>query len=143
MRVWTRAEQWQGRGPLKAWLFRMATNLALNHLRSVRRRRQRPLEIPPHDTEEENTTPGWLIDAAALGPHAVLEQAERHERLRGVIAGLSEPKREVLRLAHEAEMDIETIAQTLGIPQGTVKSRLHYARRSLAQRLREIEGREQ
>ena len=63
MRVWTRAEQWQGRGPLKAWLFRMATNLALNHLRSVRRRRQRPLEIPARDMEqEEHTTPGWLID---------------------------------------------------------------------------------
>ena len=37
-RVWTRAGQWNGRGAFKAWLFRMATNLALNQLRSQRRR---------------------------------------------------------------------------------------------------------
>ena len=36
LRVWTRAEQWDGRGPFKAWLFRASTNLALNHLRSIR-----------------------------------------------------------------------------------------------------------
>ena len=37
MRLWTRAEQWEARGAFKAWLFRIATNLALNHLRSVHR----------------------------------------------------------------------------------------------------------
>ena len=42
LRLWTRAEQWDGRGSLRAWLGRIATNLALNHLRSVRRRRLRP-----------------------------------------------------------------------------------------------------
>ena len=40
LRVWTRAEQWDGRGAFKAWLFRIAANIALNHLRSVRRREQ-------------------------------------------------------------------------------------------------------
>src|ERR671932_347450 len=40
LRVWTRSEQWDGRGACKAWLFRIATNLALNHLRTVRRRRE-------------------------------------------------------------------------------------------------------
>src|SRR5687767_2583288 len=37
LRVWTRADRWDGRGAVKAWLFRIATNLALNHLRTVRR----------------------------------------------------------------------------------------------------------
>src|SRR5918911_756040 len=46
LRVWTRAEQWDGRGAARAWLLRVATHLALNHLRSVRRRREEPLEIP-------------------------------------------------------------------------------------------------
>jgi RNA polymerase sigma-70 factor (ECF subfamily) len=41
LRVWTRGEQWDGRGTFKAWLYRVATNLALNHLRTVRRRRER------------------------------------------------------------------------------------------------------
>src|SRR5262249_33341615 len=46
LRVWTHAAQWDGRGSFRAWLFRMATNLALNHLRSVRRRRELPLALP-------------------------------------------------------------------------------------------------
>ena len=45
LRVWTRAEQWQGSGTVKGWLYRIATNLSLNHLRSVKRRPQQPLEI--------------------------------------------------------------------------------------------------
>ena len=36
LRVWTRAGQWDGRGAPLGWLYRIATNLALNHVRSVR-----------------------------------------------------------------------------------------------------------
>src|SRR5258708_7198080 len=45
LRIWTRAEQWNGRGTFKAWLFRIATNLTLNYLRTLRRCRQQPLEM--------------------------------------------------------------------------------------------------
>jgi len=38
----------------------------------------------------------------------------------------------VIRLVHEAEMEIHDVADTLGIPEGTVKSRLYYARKHLA-----------
>ena len=38
LRVWTRSGQWNGQGTFKGWLFRIATNLALNHLRTRRRR---------------------------------------------------------------------------------------------------------
>lgn len=37
LRVWTRAEQWSGQGSFKSWLYRIATNLAINHLRATRR----------------------------------------------------------------------------------------------------------
>ncbi|MDQ3812749.1 MAG: sigma-70 family RNA polymerase sigma factor, partial [Armatimonadota bacterium] len=40
LRVWMRAEQWDQRGAFKSWLLTIATNLALNHLRSLRRRRE-------------------------------------------------------------------------------------------------------
>jgi len=143
LRVWTRAEQWDGRGRFKAWLFRIATNLALNHLRSMRRRKQQPLEIPPDagDTDEdEHVAPSWLVDASALGPDAIAQLAEQEARVRGLVDKLPEDKREVFRLAHEAEMPIREIAEQLGIPEGTVKSRLHHARKRLARdwrRLRE------
>src|SRR5437764_9826197 len=66
LRVWTRAAQWDGRGSFRSWLLRIGTNLALNHLRSVRRRREQPLEIArdPESEEEDSRVPAWMIDAA-------------------------------------------------------------------------------
>ncbi|MFL5803661.1 MAG: RNA polymerase sigma factor [Roseiflexaceae bacterium] len=142
LRMWTHAAQWDGRGAPRAWLFRIATNLALNHVRTLRRRRQQPLDIPPDpaDPDEEPAIPGWMIDRASLGPGDALELAERLALLRRLVAGLPEEKREVLRLIHDAEMEIGEVAQTLGIPPGTVKSRLHYATQRLAREWRDAEG---
>ena len=140
LRVWTCAAQWDGRGTFKAWLFRIATNVALNHLRAMRRRREQQLEVPADEIDEENeiSIPGWMIDAASLGPEAMLEQAEQSELLQGLVDGLPEEKREVFRLVHEVEMDIRETAATLGIPEGTVKSRLHYTMKRLAREWKEL-----
>src|SRR5437868_1134576 len=63
LRVWTRAEQWDGRGSFRAWLYRIATNLCLNHLRAVNRRRERLLELPSDPCgEEESPLPAWLVE---------------------------------------------------------------------------------
>ncbi|NLX06207.1 MAG: RNA polymerase sigma factor [Phycisphaerae bacterium] len=141
LRVWTRAEQWNGAGPLRAWLLRVATNLTLNHLRSIRRRRQTPLQPPrePDDDETEPSMPGWMVDAAALGPDALAEQAERGELVRRLLAQLSDDKREVLRMVHEDQLPLRDVAERLGVPEGTVKSRLHYALRRLAAQWHDLE----
>jgi len=141
LRVWTRACQWRGQGTFKAWLFRIATNLALNHLRSVRRRKEQPLRIPPEvtDEEEKKPAPSWMIDASSLGPDAIIELTEQQELLRRLINELPEEKREVFRLVYEEEMEIREISEALGIPEGTVKSRLHYAKRSLARKWQDIQ----
>ncbi len=139
LRLWTRADQWGERGPLAAWLLRMATNLALNHLRSARRRHDRPLDVPDNSgKDDEDLVPGWMIDTAALGPDEIVEQAERDAAFRGVLDALPEQKRELIRMAHEAEMGIGEIADRLGIPPGTVKSRLYYARSELARQWLEL-----
>jgi RNA polymerase sigma-70 factor (ECF subfamily) len=140
LRVWDRAEQWNGQGPFRAWLFRIATRQALNHLRSVQRRREQPLDAPrpPADEEDESLAPGDLIDASALGPDAALEEAEQRGLLRRFLDELPEEKREVFRMIHDAEMEVREIAEALRIPEGTVKSRLHHARRHLARRWRDI-----
>ena len=136
LRLWTRAEQWQGRGSLAGWLTRTATNLALNNIRAAKRRRQRPLEARSDSgDEDENAVPGWMLDEASLRPDELLELAERRSACREAIDALPELKREVIRMVHEAEMDISEVADKLGIPPGTVKSRLHYARGDLAERL--------
>jgi RNA polymerase sigma-70 factor, ECF subfamily len=140
LRVWTRAAQWDGQGSFKAWLFRIGMNLALNHLRGARRRGERPLEVGPEDEREEGEAvePGWLIDLSTPAPEAVLEQEERQRQVRLLVDALPWEKREVFRMAHEAQMEMHEIADALGIPEGTVKSRLYYARKRLAQAWREL-----
>jgi len=141
LRVWTRAEQWDGRGAFKAWLYRIATNLAFNYLRSVRRRREQPLEIAddPGKDEEAGLVPAWMVDASALGPDASLELAERSELFRRLVERLPAEKREVFRLVHQMEMSVRDAADELGIPEGTIKSRLHYAKKRLAREWQDLE----
>jgi RNA polymerase sigma-70 factor (ECF subfamily) len=140
LRLWTHADQWNGTGPLRGWLFRIAMNLALNHLRSIRRRPQRPLDREPDQVErdDESLAPAWMIDASALGPDTLIEQAEQHRLLHRLIGRLPEGKREVFHLVHEREMELREVAEALGIPEGTVKSRLHYATKRLAQEWKEL-----
>ena len=138
LRRWNHSDQWSGKGPFKAWLLRIATNLALNHLRTVRRRRQQPL-APPQPTGDEdadNLVPGWMVDASALGPDEILELAEQHQRLGHLLDDLPEEKRELLRMVHHEEMNYEQVAEALGIPLGTVKSRMHYTIKQLSRQWR-------
>lgn len=142
LRVWTRAAQWDGRGDARSWIYRIATNLALNHLRTVHRRRQQPLEVPdePYDDEDGTftQTPPWLIDNALPDPQAILEQAEQSKFLWELVDGLPDEKRDVLHLVYGAEMDIRQVADELGVPIGTVKSRLHYTLKRLAREWKEL-----
>lgn len=140
LRVWTRAEQWDGRGPFVGWLYRIATNLAFNYLRSIRRRREQPLEAQPdEDQVGPGYLPAWIMDPSP-GPDAVFESMERRERFHRLVQGLPEDKREVLHLVHEMEMSIQAAAEELGIPEGTAKSRLHYAKKRLARDWQDIVG---
>ena len=140
LRVWTHGGQWDGRGPFKAWLFRVATNFALNFLRSVKRRRESPLDLFDEMRADEQTqVPGWMIDSSTSRPDLEFEIAERLGLLRRMIDGLPEEKRDVVHLALEAEMEIHEVAERLGIPEGTVKSRLYHARQRLAREWKEMQ----
>ena len=139
LRVWTRAEQWDGRGSFAGWLYRIATNLAFNYLRSMRRRREQPLEaLAAEDEAEQDYLPAWMMDPSP-GPDAAFESIERSERFRHLVQGLPEDKRDVLYLVHEMEMSIHDAADELGIPEGTAKSRLHYAKKRLAHEWQDLE----
>jgi RNA polymerase sigma-70 factor (ECF subfamily) len=132
LRVWQHADQWSGQGAFKGWLFRIATNLALNHIRAGRRHPEQPL-LPPEDFTEEASLdpPAWLVDTSSLGPEAALEALEQDRHLRQIIQELPEEKRAVIQLVHQFELSLREAAEELGIPEGTARSRLHYARARL------------
>lgn len=142
LRVWTRADQWDGSGSFQAWLYTIATHLALNALRAQKRRREVPLELPQEPEDEDDPSdyvPAWVVESASLGPEALVERAERRAACRRLVAGLDADKRAVVRLVHEMEMSIRDAADALDLPEGTVKSRLYYARRYLARRWEELD----
>lgn len=141
LRVWNRADQWSGKGAFRAWLFRIASNLALNHLRGKKRRREQPLEMPSlhEEDDDEVLVPGWLVDQAALGPDVQVEQAEQRQMLQKMIRDLPKEKRDVFEMVHNEDLELQEVANRLGIPEGTVKSRLFHARQKLAAEWRETE----
>lgn len=141
LRVWNRADQWSGAGSFRGWLFRIATNLALNHLRGKKRRREQPLEMPSlhEEDDEDNPVPGWMIDRASLGPDAQVENAEQRQMLQKMIGDLPKEKRDVFEMVHNEDLELQEVANRLGIPEGTVKSRLFHARRKLADAWRDSE----
>ena len=139
LRLWRRSDQWQGEAAFPSWLLRIATNVALNYLRSVKRRREQPIQPnQSEEGEEEPEIPSWMIDGNALPPDEALAQNERRELLHREVAQLSEDKQKVFRMTYDAHMETREVARELDIPEGTVKSRLHHARRQIARSWREM-----
>ena len=140
LRLWDRAGQWKAEAAFRSWLHRIATNLALNHLRTVKRRREQPIEIPQlqEDDEEESPVPAWMIDDSAPRPDEALDRAERRRLLDRSVEQLSAEKREVFRRVYDDHMEAREVAAELGIPEGTVKSRMHHARKEIARSWQEL-----
>lgn len=113
-------------GSFRAWLFKIVTNTCYDLLRQSRRQRTQPL-FPGNEGGEAVEDPDWLIDPAP----SILEQVERKEALQQLdqlLAVLPEAYRSVLTLVDLNELDYAEAAQALGVPTGTIKSRLARAR---------------
>ena len=106
----------------RAWVARMSRRLALNHRRASGRTQRRDS--------------GWFETAALPVASAETEVAARDfdARLRDEIGRLPEKLRSVLLLSAVDGLDTREVANVLGIPQGTVRSRLHSARKQLLRR---------
>jgi RNA polymerase sigma-70 factor, ECF subfamily len=109
-----------------AWLFTLARNLTIDHLR---RRQPGSLDEPLSDDASAGTAADLLASADPLPLDRVVA-SERTKRIATAMAGLPVIYREVLALRFEEEMKVEEIAQVVGAPLSTVKTRL---RRSLEQ----------
>lgn len=128
LRVWQRAGQWQGGKPL-AWMLTIATNLALNHLR---RRQVLPTTLEEEELLELSPTPS---DALLPGPEEEVIWRDEVRRVSSALEMLPEEKQQALRLIRIEGMSLREAADRLGVPIGTVKSRLHHARKLLMEHL--------
>jgi RNA polymerase sigma-70 factor (ECF subfamily) len=106
----------------RAWLVRISFRLALDHGRSARRRKQRET--------------AWATDLPKPTAEDIAASNEFGRRLQEAMGALSEKSRLVLLLTSMDGHSLEEVAQLLQLPVGTVKSRLHSARKQLAEKLR-------
>ncbi len=135
LRVWERARQWEGRGAPMAWMLRIATNLALNHLRA--RRETLPLEGSDDEGESGEAAPAAEMDQAAACDE--FDQWAQASRAMELVSEMPEDKRAVLGMARLEGLKLREIADRLHVPLGTVKSRLHAATQWLTERWEEDE----
>jgi RNA polymerase sigma-70 factor (ECF subfamily) len=121
------------RDPTRArnWIYTIAANVAR---RSRQKRRRLPMPLGRLGTEDDLR--GEVLASSEGTPAAELEARDAKRRLSEAIASLDEELREPLLLFVVAGLKYREIAEALGIPIGTVTSRIHAAREKLASILR-------
>ena len=121
--VWRTASQFEGRSQVSTWLLSIARFKALTALR------QRKHE----DIDQEDVLE--IADEADT-PEASLDRNNTSAILRACIAKLSPDHREIINLVYYHEKSVEEAGEIIGIPQSTVKTRMFYARKQLADLLK-------
>jgi RNA polymerase sigma-70 factor (ECF subfamily) len=143
--LWDRAETFDAtRGALASWLATIARNRAVDHARSAARHQRATafasFGLP--DVEDASTL-DWLTGAGSLvaagspeiAPEDAALETETREVVREALASIPAHEREILLLAYEGGLSQSEIADRLGWPLGTVKTRTRRALRRLRDRL--------
>jgi RNA polymerase sigma-70 factor (ECF subfamily) len=125
LRAYQNLDRFHGESSFYTWIYRIAINLALSDLR---RRRH----------GSGGAVPFGLTNGRTDDPAAPLERAERDERIQKALGALAPDHRAVVVMKEFDGLRYEEIAAMLGVPVGTVRSRLHRARGELRDRLRTL-----
>ena len=121
--VWRQAGRFEGRSAVSTWLLAIARFKALS---ALRRR--------PDEELDEEAAAG--IEDPADSPETALEKKDKSTLIRKCLMGLSAEHREIIDLVYYHEKSVEEVALIVGIPENTVKTRMFYARKRLAELLK-------
>lgn len=134
IKAYSSLASFDGRAAFATWLTRIAINTCLDRLR--RRKREGQRVVARQDEEQDDRLTQVSDDAA--GPEDRAMQKQAVARLAACEGALPERQREIFRLRFYAEMELEEIADTLGVHVGTVKTQLHRAVHRLRGELGEL-----
>lgn len=117
--VWQKSNSFRGEAKVKTWLFSIAHNKAVSYIRKNR-------EVSLDNEEQIHE-----LIAEEAGQEQLLNAEQKNTLLAAAIDQLSLEHKEVLHLFYYSDMSIKAIATTLAINDRTVRTRLHYAKKSL------------
>src|SRR5215468_10231858 len=121
--VWRQADRFEGRSAVSTWLLAIARFKALSALR------RKPDEALDEETAE-------AIEDPSDDPEAAIAKKDKSAAIRKCLMGLSAEHREIVDLVYYHEKSVEEVAVIVGIPENTVKTRMFYARKKLAELLK-------
>jgi RNA polymerase sigma-70 factor (ECF subfamily) len=133
VRAWENLDRFRGDAPFAGWLSKIATYLALNRIREKKK------FVRPEDPEQHEAVLGQA-ESKVESPLSSLLDRETREALEQAISELPDDFRAPLMLRLHEEYSYEQIAEALGVPIGTVMSRLYRARERLTRRMKELLG---
>src|SRR5262249_61202078 len=121
LEVWKHAGRFEGRSQVSTWLLSIARHKAIS---ALRRRVDEPL-----DNEVASEIPD-----SADGPEAILQKQSESAVLRQCLTQLSPAQREIIDLVYYHEKSVAEVAEIIGAPQNTVKTRMFHPRKRIAAR---------
>lgn len=132
-------DRWTPSARVRTWMYRIARNHCIDELRKAKHRQTESMDRP---LQEEGAAGGGtlgdrLADSQAVPPDRGAASLHLRERLIQAIQALPEEQREVFLMREQAGLPFKEIADVVGVPENTAKSRMRYAlealRASLAQ----------
>jgi len=133
IRVYRNANRYQGQYQFSTWLYRIATNLAIDEMRRRQRKGRVFFHNAMHWIQRDDGT--YVLPDVRPSPEKILDQAEKLKRLQGAMDTLPEKYRLAFVLKEAQEFSYEETSRILGVSLGTVKSRVHRAKLLLREKL--------
>jgi len=127
IKVYNSLKRYRAEFKFSTWIYKIAHNAAVDHLRRTATREQSLVLGPEGDTFD------LPLESARLSPEQESEQKERRTEIEAVVRALPANYRELIILRHSQDLSYEEIVEVTGLPLGTVKNRLFRAREMMRQ----------
>ena len=120
--IWKGASGFQGRSSLRSWILGIAHNKIVDHIRKSVRHDADELDESMNQTED---------DSIEASPVEMVQAAENNQFLKYCLEKLNDLHQQVVHLAFFEDLGYAEIAEIIGKPEGTVKTRMFHARQAL------------